>query len=92
MDRPGQRPGHPQDAAVRAGDDLQVHSAVLVLAGVERPVHGYPVRRDERAVDDHVGAPGLLRVPDRLAQLRRPGGEQRDRLLDVAPGRGRPDP
>ena len=35
VDRAGQRPGHPHDAAVRAGDDLQVHPVPLVLARVE---------------------------------------------------------
>jgi hypothetical protein len=61
---------------------------LLVLAGVEGPVRGDPVDRDQGAVDDHVGMPGLLRVPDCLAELRRPGGEQRDSLLDIPPGRG----
>jgi hypothetical protein len=72
---------------VRAGDDLQVHSVPLVLAGVEGPVGGDPVDGDQGAVQDHVGVPGLLRVPDRLAELRRPGCEQRDDLLHVPPGR-----
>jgi hypothetical protein len=34
----GQRLGHPHDVAVGAGDDLQVHPVLAVLAGVERPV------------------------------------------------------
>jgi hypothetical protein len=54
---------------VRAGDDLQVHAVPLVLAGVERAVRGNPVNGDQRAVHDDVGVPGLLRVPDRLAEL-----------------------
>jgi hypothetical protein len=29
--------GHPQDVSVRAGDDLQVHPVLAVLAGVDRP-------------------------------------------------------
>ena len=33
------------------------------------------VDRDQRAVQDHVGVPVLLGVPDRLAELRRPGGQ-----------------
>ena len=65
---------------------------LLVLAGVERPVRGDPVDRDQRPVQDHVGVPGLLRVPDRLAQLRRPGGEQCHGLVHVPPGRRGPDP
>ena len=36
--------------------------------------------------------PGSLRVPEGLAQLRRPRREQLDGLLDVAPGRRGPDP
>ena len=74
--RAGQRPGHPQDVAVRAGDDLQIHPVLLVLAGVEGPVRGDPVDRDQGPVQDDVGVPGLLRVPDRLAELRCPGREQ----------------
>jgi len=34
----GQRPGHPHDVALGAGDDLQVHPVLAVLAGVKRPV------------------------------------------------------
>ena len=43
VDGAGQWPGHPDDVAVRAGDDLQVHPVPAVLAGVERPVGGDPV-------------------------------------------------
>src|SRR5689334_13453407 len=32
--RAGQRPGYPHDAAIGAGDDLQVHPVLVVLAGV----------------------------------------------------------
>jgi hypothetical protein len=46
VDGAGQRPGHPDDVAVRASDDLQVHSVLAVLAGVERPVGGDPVDGD----------------------------------------------
>ena len=46
MHRAGQRPGHPHDVPVRAGDDLQVHPVLAVLAGVKRPVSGHPVDRD----------------------------------------------
>ena len=42
----GQRPGHPHDVPVGAGDDLQVHPVLAVLAGVERPVGGDPVDGD----------------------------------------------
>jgi Transposase DDE domain len=84
--RSGQRAGHPHDIAVRAGDDLQVHPVLLVFAGVERPVRGDPVDRDQRAVDDDVGVPGLLRVADRGAQLRGAGGQQGDGLGHVPPG------
>jgi len=41
----GQRPGDPHDGAAGAGDDLQVHPVLAVLAGAERPV-GDPVDRD----------------------------------------------
>jgi hypothetical protein len=61
-----------------AGDDLQVHPVLAVLAGVERAVRRDPVDRDQRPVQDHVGAAGLLGVPDRRAELGRPGGQQRD--------------
>jgi len=43
VDGAGQRPGHPHDVAVGAGDDLQVHPVLAVLAGVGRPVGGDPV-------------------------------------------------
>jgi len=92
MHRAGQRPGHPQDVPAGTGDDLQVHPVLAVLAGVERPVRGHPVDGDQRAVQDDVGVPGLLGVPDRLAELGRPGGQQRDGLVHVPPGRGGPDP
>ena len=49
MDGTGQRPGHPHDLTGRAGDDLQVHTVAVVLAGIERPVCRHPVDRDERA-------------------------------------------
>ena len=74
------------------GDDLQVHAVLAVLAGVERAVRRDPVDRDQRPVQDHVGAAGLRRVPDRLAELWRPGGQQRDGLVHVPPGRGSPYP
>ncbi len=80
-------PEDPPDAAAGAGDDLQVHAVLLVLAGVERPVRGHPADGDQRPVHDHAGVPGLLRGPDRRAQLRRPGREQRDGLGRVPPGR-----
>src|SRR6185437_9611103 len=68
VDRAGQCAGHPQDVSVRARYDLQVHPVFLVLAGVEGPVRGDPVDRDQGPVQDDVGVPGLLRVADRLAQ------------------------
>jgi len=77
--RAGQRTGDPEDLATGAGDDQQVHPVALVLAGVERPVRRDPVNRDERAAQDHIGVPGLLRVPHRLAQLRG-AGPRADRL------------
>jgi hypothetical protein len=46
MHRAGPRPGHPHDVTVRAGDDLQVHAVLAVLAGVERAVCGDPVDGD----------------------------------------------
>jgi hypothetical protein len=65
---------------------------LLVLAEVERPVRGDPVDGDEGAVHDHVGVPLLLRVPDGLAELRRPRRQQGDGLVHIPPrGRG-PDP
>jgi hypothetical protein len=91
VDRAGQRAGDPQQVTVRAGDDLQVHAVPLVLAGVERAVPGDPVDRDQRPVHDHVGVPGLPRVPDGLAQLRGAGREQLHDLLHVPPGRGGAD-
>jgi hypothetical protein len=64
---------------------------LLELAGVEGPVGGDPVNRDQRPVDDDVGVPGLLRVPDRLAQLRGTGGQQSDGLAHISPGGGGAD-
>ena len=46
VDGAGQRPRHPQDLAVWAGDGLEVHAMPFVFAGVERPVRGDPVDRD----------------------------------------------
>ena len=60
MHRAGQRPGHPHDVPARAGDDLQVHPVLAVLAGVEGPVRGDPVDGNEGAVQDDVGVPGLF--------------------------------
>jgi hypothetical protein len=65
---------------------------LFVLAGVERPVRGDPVDRDERPVEDHVGVTCPFSVPDRLAELRRPGREELDDLIDVPPRRGPADP
>jgi hypothetical protein len=42
----------------------------VVLAGIERPVGGYPVDGDERAVQHHEGMPGLHRLRQRAVQLR----------------------
>jgi len=69
-----QRPGHPHDLTPVVGDDLQVHPVAAVLAGVERPVGGDPVDRDQGAVDDQAGVPGIPRPGQRPAQLRGPGG------------------
>jgi hypothetical protein len=71
-----------------AGDGLQVHPVVAVLAGIERPVGGDPVDGNQGAVDYQVGVPGLGGVPQRRAQLRGPGGEQRHGLDDIPLGRG----
>ena len=54
---------------VRAGDDLQVHPLLAVLAGVEGPVGGDPVDGHEHAVDHHVVMPGFVRRGQRLAQF-----------------------
>jgi hypothetical protein len=85
VDRAGQRAGDPQDVTVRGGDDLQVHPVAFVLAGAGRPVAGNPVDRDEGAVDDHIGVTCPFGVPDRLAEFRRPGGEEVGDLVNVAP-------
>jgi AAA domain len=85
------RPWPPQDGTGGTGDDLQVHPVPLVLSRVEGPVRGDPVDGNQRPVQDHIGVPGLLRVPDRLAQLRRPGSEQFHGLIHIAPGRGGAD-
>jgi len=71
-----------------AGDDLQVHPVLAVLAGIERPAGRHPVDGDQGAVDDQVGVPGLGRVAQRLAQLGGSGGQQRHGLGDVPPGGG----
>jgi hypothetical protein len=57
-------PGHPRDAAVGTGVDLQVHPVLTVLSGVERPVRGGPVGGNQGPVQDHVGVPSPHRVPD----------------------------
>ncbi len=77
--------GYPQDLSFGAGDDLQVHPVLTVLAGIERPVSRYPVDGDERAVQDHERVP-CLRRPKRGAQLRRAGGQQADGLGHLSPG------
>ena len=69
----------------------RVHAVLAVRAGVERPVGGDPVDRDQGAIDDQVGVPGLPGVPQRLAQLRGPGGQQRHGLGDIPPGGGGAD-
>jgi len=79
------------DVTVRADDDLQVHPVLAVLAGVKRPVGGDPADGDHGAVEDQVGVPGLAGVPQRLAQLRGPGRQQRHRLGDVPTGCGGAD-
>jgi len=94
----GDRPGTarhqartPTQCRRAAGDDLQVHPVVAVLAGIERPVGGDPVDGNQGAVDHQVGVPGLGGVPQRRAQLRGPGGQQRHGLDDIPPGRGGAD-
>jgi hypothetical protein len=46
VDRAVQRPRHLQDVTVGAGDDLQVHPVLAVLAGIERAVRSHPVDRN----------------------------------------------
>jgi hypothetical protein len=65
---------------------------LFVLAGVERPVAGDPVDRDERAVEDDVGVTCPFGVPDGLLEFRCPGREQLGDFVDVAPRRGPADP
>jgi hypothetical protein len=81
-----------EDVAVWAGDDLQVHAVLLVLAGVEGLVAGDAVDRDERPVQDDVCVTCPFSVADCLAELRGAGGEQFHGLVDVAPRRGPADP
>ena len=45
----------------------------------------------KRAVDHHVGVPGLLRSAQCFAQLRGAGGQQGHGLGDIAPGGGGAD-
>ena len=47
-----------------AGDDLQVHAVLLVLAGVERPVRGDPVDRVSVPSFAQVGGAGVLGIGD----------------------------
>jgi hypothetical protein len=81
----------PQDVALWAGDDLQAHAVMAVLAGVERPVSGHSVNGDEGAVDDYERVPSYGRR-QRIAQFRRASGQQRDCFARVPPGRGGPTP
>jgi hypothetical protein len=62
-----------------------------MLAGMEGPVGGHPVDRDQRPVEDDVGVPLLLRLPHGLAQPRRAGCQQRNGLVRVSPGCGGTD-
>jgi hypothetical protein len=91
MDGSGQRAGDPQDAVIRRGNDLQVHPVSLVLAGVERPVRGDVVDRDQRPVEDDIGVTCSSSVPDRLPELRRLAREQSGDVVDVAPRCGSTD-
>jgi hypothetical protein len=79
--------GYPQDRPVRRRDHLQIHPMALVLVREERPVHGDPVDRDQRAVDDHVGHPLTLRLAQCGPQLRRPCREQFDGFVHIPPAR-----
>ena len=79
------RAGEPQWGAVRACDDLDIHAVLLVLLRVVRLVRGDTVGGDERAVDDDEVS---FAEPDEgLVQTRRPGGQDFECLVDVAPGR-----
>jgi len=87
MDGARQGPGDPQDVSVRAGDDLQVHPVLAMLAGVERPVSGDPVDGDERPVNHHERMPGPFGRAQCRVQLRAAGGQQGHRLVHIPPGR-----
>jgi hypothetical protein len=52
---PQDNTGYPQDVAVQADDDLQVHPLAPMLAGMERPVRGKAVHGDERPIQHHEG-------------------------------------
>ena len=78
---PGSAPDAPHDVPVGAGDDLQVHPVLLVLAGLERPVGGEPADRDERAVEDDVSVPS----PSSRLGPRRGASIHRLRSLITAP-------
>jgi hypothetical protein len=90
--RSGQRARRPQDVPGKTGDDLQVHPMPLVLAGLEGPVRGDPVDRDQGAVEDHIDLTCLLRIPNRSAELRGAGRKQVHGLVHVPPHRGPADP
>jgi hypothetical protein len=86
----GQRPGHPHDVTVRAGDDLQVHPVSAVLAGIERPVGRHPVDGDQGTVDDQVGVPRVPGLGQCAVQFRaRAAGYTPSGKRIVKRGRGR---
>ena len=61
---------------------------LVVLAGIERPVGGEAVNRDQRAIQYHEGMPGLRRLRQRAVQLGGPGRQQAGDLGDVPLGGG----
>lgn len=82
------RVGETQGCAVRAGDDLDVHPVLLVFLAVIRLVRSDAFGGDQGAVDNDEVA--LAQADQGLVQAGCPGGEDLERLVDVAPGgRGR---
>ena len=80
--RAGQRPGDPQDAAVGAGDDLQVH-AVLACACRSRTAGRRPPGRSGSASrrGRRRRTAGFFASRSGLAQPRRAGCQQRNGLV-----------
>lgn len=79
------RAGEPQRCAIGAGDDLHVHTVLLVFLGVVRLVDLDAVGGDEGAVDNDEIA--LAQSGQGLVQARRPCRENVQGLVDVPPSR-----